>query len=53
MDSPRSALLLEPACNFLERGSFRWDAVPARADDVHKVTANDIGGRKLGPHVFI
>ena len=51
--SPPSALLLEFACNLLERGPFRWDTVPARADDVHNVTVDDIGGRKRGPHVFI
>ena len=27
--------------------------VPARADEVHNVTVNDIGGRKRGPHIFI
>jgi len=48
-----SAVLLELACNCLERGSIRWDAVPAQVDEMNKVTADEIGGPKLGPHIFI
>ena len=48
-----NALLIELAYNFLERGPFRRGVVPTRADDGHQVTADELGGRKLGPHVFI
>ena len=53
MGAPPRALLLELACNLLERGPIRWHAVPARADDVHELVVGETGWWERGPHVLI